>query len=136
MVQLRACGIVVRDGKVLLQRKKHEAIWALPGGKLRDGEQAATALMREFNEELGVRPVVGRTVWIVENNFIHTGKLNYQIEFYFEVALQNWTAASLDPSLVLQWASRDQLTDMDFRPDLLRGQLFSLPQSTGHLVIR
>jgi 8-oxo-dGTP diphosphatase len=33
--------------------------WELPGGKVHDGEDDATALARELEEELGVRAVVG-----------------------------------------------------------------------------
>lgn len=135
MVQLRACGIVVLDGRLLQQRKEHDSIWALPGGKLRDGEQAAAALMREFSEELGVMPVISRTVWIVENNFAHDGKFNHQVEFYFEATLDSRVMVGLDPSLMFQWVSADDLADMDFRPSLLRDQFFSLPQGTVHLVI-
>ena len=135
MIQLRACGIAVHNGKVLLQRKTHEAIWALPGGKLHDGEQAAAALVREFTEELGVEPVIVRTVWIVENTFVHGGTLNHQVEFYFEVNLVSQARTGVDPSLTFHWASPEDLADLDFRPNLLRDQLFSLPASTVHLVI-
>ena len=135
MVQLRACGIVVQDGKVLLQRKKRETIWALPGGKLRSGEQAVAALVREFCEELGVKPVVGRTVWIVENKFYHEGNFNHQVEFYFEATLESEVTVGLDPSLIFQWLSLGELADVDFRPSHLRDQLFSLPKETVHLVI-
>lgn len=135
MIQLRACGIAVHNGKVLLQRKTQESIWALPGGKLHDGEQAAAALVREFTEELGGRLVIVRTVWVVENNFVHGDRLNHQVEFYFEVTLEHQAITGIDPSLIFQWASPDELGDLDFRPTVLRDQLFSLPTGTVHLVI-
>ncbi len=44
------CGLVLRDGKVLLVRKKET--WILPRGKPEPGESEIECLCREFKEEL------------------------------------------------------------------------------------
>lgn len=52
---------VIRDdsGRVLLARrpagKQHANLWEFPGGKVEPGEEAAAALGRELDEELGLR---------------------------------------------------------------------------------
>ncbi len=43
------------DGAVLLVKQRHTGAWALPGGLLQRGEDAATAAVREVAEEVGVR---------------------------------------------------------------------------------
>ena len=52
------------DGRVLLTRRRADQPmpekWELPGGKLEPGESPTEALVRELEEELGVRPRVGR----------------------------------------------------------------------------
>jgi 8-oxo-dGTP pyrophosphatase MutT (NUDIX family) len=59
---IRAAGILIRSrsGTVLLLRRStgedHAGTWALPGGKLRDGEDPADAACRETLEELGWDP--------------------------------------------------------------------------------
>lgn len=59
---------VIRDGdeKVLLTRRpqgRHMAgFWEFPGGKVRDGEAPARALVRELVEELGVSIEVGEPI--------------------------------------------------------------------------
>jgi len=59
---------VIRDsgGRVLLARRpagSHMAgLWEFPGGKLRDGESPAAALVRELDEELGVLADIGRPI--------------------------------------------------------------------------
>src|SRR3954471_8959337 len=50
-------GLLVRGGRVLIGRRKHEpqqGMWDLPGGFLEEGEAALDGLRREFLEETGV----------------------------------------------------------------------------------
>ncbi|WP_022666978.1 A/G-specific adenine glycosylase [Desulfospira joergensenii] len=53
-----AAGIVRRDGKLLITRRKPEGLlgglWEFPGGKLKQGEDAETACIREIKEETGL----------------------------------------------------------------------------------
>lgn len=56
---LVACALIVRDGKVLLERhaptaEHNEYQWDLPGGKVEIGETPADAVVREIREEMGV----------------------------------------------------------------------------------
>ncbi|MEE4298136.1 MAG: (deoxy)nucleoside triphosphate pyrophosphohydrolase [Pseudomonadales bacterium] len=52
-------GMVLRDGDVLLARRGPGMTlaghWEFPGGKLEPGEGPAEALVRELDEELGIR---------------------------------------------------------------------------------
>src|SRR3954447_8464726 len=50
-------GLLVRDGRVLIGRRKHEprkGMWDLPGGFLEEGEEPFDGLRREFLEETGL----------------------------------------------------------------------------------
>lgn len=53
-----AVGMVVRDGKVLIaKRQDHQhqgGLWEFPGGKVEAGETTPQALVREFQEEVGL----------------------------------------------------------------------------------
>jgi 8-oxo-dGTP diphosphatase len=54
-----AAGILVREGRVLICRRRRDDAfalrWEFPGGKIRGGESPAAALARELEEELGIR---------------------------------------------------------------------------------
>jgi|LSQX01.2.fsa_nt_gb 8-oxo-dGTP diphosphatase len=56
-------ALIWREGKVLIcQRPSHKAralLWEFPGGKVEMGESHQQALIRECEEELGVRLQVG-----------------------------------------------------------------------------
>ena len=56
-----AVALVVRDGRLFLQRRDPQAkvfpgFWELPGGKVEPGETAERALFRELEEELRWTP--------------------------------------------------------------------------------
>ena len=123
----RACGRLLHDGKILLQRKRDETIWALPGGKVESGETPKAALAREWLEELGCSPVIGRLLWRFENRFTHNGIEVAQTEFLFEVdhAVELDVTRPVDVSLVFAWVSPSELTQIDFRPIVLRDRLFA-----------
>ncbi|MGB4848385.1 MAG: (deoxy)nucleoside triphosphate pyrophosphohydrolase [Saprospiraceae bacterium] len=52
------CGIIWKDGKILLARRKLEktlgGYWEFPGGKLEPNEDPILALQRELQEEMGM----------------------------------------------------------------------------------
>mgnify|MGYP002778301514 CR=1 FL=1 len=59
----KAALLAVREGRVLLCRKRGTPTWILPGGKIEAGEAPEEALRREIGEELtGVR--LGEVRWV------------------------------------------------------------------------
>lgn len=59
LVLVAACALVDADGRVLVARrpegKPMAGLWEFPGGKLLPGETPEACLVRELEEELGVR---------------------------------------------------------------------------------
>lgn len=67
-----AAGVILRgDGAFLLGRRApgtfYPGYWEFPGGKVEPGEDAAAALVRELDEELGIR-VQAVEPWIVRRH--------------------------------------------------------------------
>ena len=58
-------GLFVRDGQLLLgyriNTEHHADTWGLPAGRSEPGEDAATAIVREMREELGIEYVAPLT---------------------------------------------------------------------------
>jgi 8-oxo-dGTP diphosphatase len=61
-----AAGLIRRDGRILIGRRKadqpHALKWEFPGGKLEPGESPAAALRRELREELAIDARIGAEV--------------------------------------------------------------------------
>lgn len=70
-----AIGVLLdpKTGKVLLSLRDEDAHqggrWEFPGGKVEGGETAQAALVRELNEELGIRPVTQRPLIQVRHHY-------------------------------------------------------------------
>src|SRR5262249_25848076 len=68
-IEVISRGVLTRDGKVLLCRNEKGGYFYLPGGHLEFDESAAAALAREFEEECGIRIVLGDCVLVTEASF-------------------------------------------------------------------
>jgi 8-oxo-dGTP diphosphatase len=53
------CGIIWKEGKIFIARRKSgkslAGFWEFPGGKLEENEDPEPALIRELEEELGMK---------------------------------------------------------------------------------
>jgi 8-oxo-dGTP diphosphatase len=80
---IRCRGIILHNGKLLVVRHPKDVSYAaLPGGHLEWGESIKDCIRREIIEELGVKPEIGRLLYV--NNFINKEGVQ-SVEFFFEI---------------------------------------------------
>ena len=63
---VRTVGVLVRDGKILVQRDRNGNEYALPGGHVRIVETLADGLVREYKEETGADISCVKLLWSEE----------------------------------------------------------------------
>jgi len=68
-------GVVFKNGRVLITRRKSEGLlgglWEFPGGKIRKGETAAEACVREIKEEVNLTVTVESLLSRVKHAYTH-----------------------------------------------------------------
>ena len=68
-------GVVVKKDRVLITKRKNEGLlgglWEFPGGKVKKGETAADACIREIGEEVNLKISVDRHLTRVNHAYTH-----------------------------------------------------------------
>lgn len=70
-----AVGVVFKNNRVLITQRKADGLlgglWEFPGGKIRDGESAQAACIREIKEEVNLNVNVDRHLATVKHAYTH-----------------------------------------------------------------
>lgn len=99
------CLCVVKDGKVLLHRRKgghSDGTWAFPGGHLEFGESFEEGALRELAEEAGPIKTTKPKFWAAANTIFNEGKKHYVLI----MMKANWVsgkATVMEPKKCYEW---------------------------------
>ncbi|MBR5409144.1 MAG: NUDIX domain-containing protein [Clostridia bacterium] len=134
LLNVRVGAIIQKDGKVLMVKNPAADYYYSVGGRIAFGETSAEAVVREVEEETGVKMEVDRLGFIHETFFVdkdegspRQGTLIYEISFYFfmktpenfEPVCESTTNAGQKEALV--WVSPE--SDERYYPAFFRTEL-------------
>ncbi len=112
---LVAAGVIEREGRILAARRKQgshlEGHWEFPGGKIEPDESPEECLVRELEEEIGVRV---RPREILEVVFHRYPEKSVLLLFY-RCDLVEGEPRPLDCGEV-RWVARAELPSLDWAP--------------------
>lgn len=91
----RVGGILIHDGKILLQKPRDDD-YAIIGGHISGMETTKETLMREFEEELHTKIEIDNLLAIGEIFFTWGNRPCHQICFYYKVHLSDMNAIPID----------------------------------------
>lgn len=108
-------ALIEREGKFLVaQRPKGswmEGYWEFPGGKIEDGEDPQSALVREIEEELGIGIEVGDIVELLQHSYPDRSVV---LLFFRCRIAQGEPSSKIGQSL--RWVSPPEMRRMNFLP--------------------
>lgn len=143
----RIGGILIHEGKVLLQQCNGEKDYAIPGGHVSFGETSKDTIVREFKEETGFNVKHERLLWIGEVFFPWDTRTCHQICMYFLITLCDETQVKSDSSffvvdelerqrinLKFSWIPLTDLKDIELYPLGIKEKLMNLSDNIEHFV--
>ena len=143
ILNIRVGAIVMKDGKILMVGNERANYLYSVGGRIKFGETAEEAIVREVFEETGVKMEIDRLGFVHENYFYgdapsNLGKLIYEISFYFYMKVPS-DFAPISESFTednskehLKWISLDE--DIKMYPEFFRTELNNPTDTVKHFV--
>lgn len=140
---VRTVGVLVRDGKILVQRDREGTEYALPGGHIKIGETLEDGLVREFREEAGADITCSRLLWSEECFWEWNGRKAHNLAFYYLITLRDdseipdtgeFVSHKDNGSVVLGWMPIAQLQNIVIYPEFLKQEIRHLDGPMKHFV--
>lgn len=139
----RTVGVLLRDGKLLVQREQHGSDYALPGGHVKIGENSMESLVREYREETGAEIACKRLLWVEENFWTWNGRTTNSINFYYEIALAEgsdipdhgeFVSQKDNCNVVLGWMPLAELSELTIYPTFLPEKIQDIKPYPEHFI--
>ncbi len=135
----RVCAVMISDHKILAMHDERSPYYYLPGGRVRMGETAEHAVVREVTEELEITPRILRPLWLNQSFFTEdVDKLRYhEICIYFLMDFSDTELLKKGERFTLyerlhthefEWLPFEKLKDAYFYPGFLKTAVFDLPE--------
>ena len=134
---VRVAAIIFNNDmtKIFMQKQEKHDFYMFPGGRLELHEDAKTAIMRELDEELGIKEDNIYLKYISENFISFPNKKYHEIGFYFVVKIDeqkyqyfsNNEYDSMDEEndgkSKFIWIELDELENISIMPEYMKNKL-------------
>jgi len=116
--KLTVDGIIIKDGKILLVKRKNDPFkgkWALPGGFVEYGEKMEDAVVREVLEETGLKTTVDKTIGVYSDP--NRDPRGHTITVVYRLDIKGGELKSGDDASDAKFFDVNQLPELSFDHD-------------------
>lgn len=136
----RVCAVIISNGEILAMHDERSPYFYLPGGRVKMGETAEQAVIREVEEELYITPKIIRPLWLNQAFFREdVDGLNYhELCIYFLMDISHTELLKKGKKFSLQegrhqhdfeWLAFNRLKNEYFYPIFLKNSIYDLPKT-------
>ncbi|MFD9519545.1 NUDIX hydrolase [Streptomyces sp. NPDC059979] len=122
LVPAASVVVVGEDGRVLLQRRTDNGMWALPGGKMELGESIGDCAVRETLEETGITVEIAGIVGTYTNPghvFAYDdGEVRQEFSICFLAHPTGGSLKTSDESFEVAWFTPEAADDLPMVPSI------------------
>ena len=138
----RAVGVIKKNNKILFQQRVGDDYWALPGGAIETLERSKDVVVRELEEEIGLKNVkVRRPLWFVEYFFKldgvtwHQYIIGHLIEIYDEEIINKDIIKGIekDKNIIYKWIDIKDIKNSNIKPNYLKEKLIDMKDSFEYI---
>ena len=131
-LNVRAAGLMIHNGKILVHRNVNSDHYALIGGRVEIGENSADTVQREIKEELGKDIEITGYISTIENFFEMEGSKYHEIMFVHKIEFTNeedkkieYTMKNIEGKDYLQyeWIDLDKIDEYPLLPKAIKDVL-------------
>ena len=135
----RVCAIIINEGKILAMKDGNSPYYYLPGGRVKIGETAEYAVLRECKEELNAEPEIIRPLWLNQAFFTEdVSKIRFhELCLYFLMDISKTDILSRGDKFVLsengmehrfEWLPFERIENEYFYPTFLKKDIYNIPE--------
>ncbi|MBQ2729426.1 MAG: NUDIX domain-containing protein [Clostridia bacterium] len=140
----RVNGICIKDNKIFLSKLKSDDYWTFVGGKVAFGESTDSAILREYEEEVGVRLQIDKMIALIENFFDLKGYSWHQYIFFYLLRDDNNALEFFEgereiednKDAIYRWFDLTEISDVPIKPNCSREILRNISSKIQHYINR
>lgn len=136
----RVCAVIIDDNKILAMKDPLSPYYYLPGGRVKIGETAEDAVIRECIEEISAKPEIVRPLWLNQAFFTEdVSKIRFhELYIYFLMDISKTNILSRGEKFItkegerenrFEWIPFEKLEEEYFYPNFLKKDIYNLPEN-------
>ena len=138
----RAVGVIKKNNKILFQQRVGDDYWALPGGAIETLERSKDVVVRELEEEIGLKDVkVIRPLWFVEYFFKlegvtwHQYIIGHLIDIFDEEIINKDLIKGIEKNknIIYKWIDIKDIKNSNIKPNYLKEKLINMKEEFEYI---
>ena len=140
---VRTVGVLIRDGKILVQRDRDGNEYALPGGHVKIGETLGEGIIREFKEETDADISCVKLLWSEECFWEWNGRTAHNYAFYYLIELIDdseipdngeFVSHKDNCNVAIGWIPVEEIQHAVIYPEFIKEEIYHLDGPMRHFV--